>query len=73
MCGFVGTTNKPLTEIMLKKQEHRGPDALSFWADKTFGFGHALLDITGANQTQSFGSCFISSIRRRSKDSRGIF
>ena len=52
MCGFVGTTNKPLTEIMLKKQEHRGPDALSFWADETFGFGHALLDITGANQTQ---------------------
>lgn len=52
MCGFVGTTNKPLTKIMLQKQEHRGPDALSFWNDKKFGFGHALLDITGANQTQ---------------------
>ena len=52
MCGFVGTTNKPLTKIMLQKQEHRGPDALSFWNDKRFGFGHALLDITGAKQTQ---------------------
>ena len=52
MCGFVGTTNKPLTKIMLQKQEHRGPDALSFWKDDKFGFGHALLDITGAKQTQ---------------------
>ena len=52
MCGFIGTTNKPLAELMLRKQEHRGPDALSFWGDEKIKLGHALLDITGANQIQ---------------------
>ena len=52
MCGFVGTTNKPLCKTMLQKQEHRGPDALSFWSDDKIALGHALLDITGSKQTQ---------------------
>jgi asparagine synthase (glutamine-hydrolysing) len=52
MCGFVGTTNKHLCELMLKKQEHRGPDALSFWSDDRLSLGHALLDISGSKQTQ---------------------
>ena len=52
MCGFIGTTNKPLAELMLRKQEHRGPDALSFWGDEKIKLGHALLDITGAKQMQ---------------------
>ena len=52
MCGFIGTTNKHLAHIMLKKQEHRGPDALSFWGDAKIHLGHALLDITGAGQKQ---------------------
>jgi len=54
MCGFVGTTNKHLCRLMLQKQEHRGPDGMSFWEDDTFAFGHALLDITGAKQTQPY-------------------
>ena len=43
------------TEIMLKKQEHRGPDALSFWEDETFGLGftqnvrNALMDLDNNN------------------------
>ncbi len=52
MCGFVGTTNHAFGELMLQKQAHRGPDASTFWSDDTFKFGHALLDITGARQTQ---------------------
>lgn len=52
MCGFIGTTNHALGELMLQKQAHRGPDASTYWSDKTFKFGHALLDITGARQTQ---------------------
>ena len=54
MCGFVGTTDKHLCRLMLQKQEHRGPDGMSFWEDDTFAFGHALLDITGAQQTQPY-------------------
>ena len=54
MCGFVGTTNKHLCRLMLQKQEHRGPDGMSFWEDDTFAFGHALLDITGAKQPQPY-------------------
>jgi asparagine synthetase B (glutamine-hydrolysing) len=38
MCGFIGTTNKHLAHIMLKKQEHRGPDALS-WGMKKYILG----------------------------------
>lgn len=52
MCGFVGTTNHAFGELMLQKQAHRGPDASTFWSDDTFKLGHALLDITGARQTQ---------------------
>jgi len=52
MCGFIGTTNHALGELMLQKQAHRGPDASTYWSDETFKFGHALLDITGAGQTQ---------------------
>lgn len=52
MCGFVGTTNKAMCKIMLQKQETRGPDGMSFMEDGDLAFGHALLDITGAKQTQ---------------------
>ena len=52
MCGFVGTTNHAVHKLMLSKQEHRGPDASTYWSDETFSFGHCLLDITGSNQTQ---------------------
>jgi len=52
MCGFVGTTHKEVAKLMLQKQEHRGPDASSYWSDNTFSLGHCLLDITGSNQTQ---------------------
>lgn len=54
MCGFVGTTNKHMTSLMLDKQAHRGPDAKGYWADSRISFGHALLDITGAAQTQPY-------------------
>ena len=52
MCGFVGTTHQPVVKLMLQKQEHRGPDASTYWEDDTFSLGHCLLDITGSNQTQ---------------------
>ena len=52
MCGFVGTTNHSIHKLMLQKQEHRGPDASTYWSNETFSFGHCLLDITGSNQTQ---------------------
>ena len=52
MCGFVGTTHHAVHKLMLSKQEHRGPDASTYWSDETFSFGHCLLDITGSNQTQ---------------------
>ncbi|MBF83297.1 MAG: hypothetical protein CL489_02350 [Acidobacteria bacterium] len=54
MCGFTGTTNHPLARLMIKKQEHRGPDALDFWSDETFSFGHALLDISQERQLQPY-------------------
>ena len=52
MCGFVGTTHHPVAKLMLQKQEHRGPDASTYWKDETLSLGHCLLDITGSNQTQ---------------------
>ena len=54
MCGFVGTTNHNLVRLMIQKQEHRGPDALEFWSDEKFSFGHALLDINGERQLQPY-------------------
>ena len=54
MCGFVGTTNKHMTSLMLDKQSHRGPDDRGYWSDGRISFGHALLDITGAAQTQPY-------------------
>ena len=54
MCGFVGTTNKHMCSLMLDKQAHRGPDAKQYWADNSYAFGHALLDITGSGQTQPY-------------------
>ena len=54
MCGFVGTTNHALVRLMIQKQEHRGPDALEFWSDEKFSFGHALLDINGERQIQPY-------------------
>ena len=54
MCGFAGTTNHPLIEMMIKKQEHRGPDALEYWSDENFAFAHVLLDINGERQVQPY-------------------
>ena len=54
MCGFAGTTNHPLIEMMIKKQEHRGPDALEYWNDENFAFAHVLLDINGERQVQPY-------------------
>ena len=52
MCGFVGTTNTEMVELMLHKQEFRGPDGSKFWRDKNFAIGHCLLDINGEKQFQ---------------------
>ena len=52
MCGFVGTTNTHNVELMLSKQEFRGPDGSKFWKDKEFAIGHCLLDINGKRQFQ---------------------
>ena len=52
MCGFVGTTNTQNVELMLSKQEFRGPDGSKFWSNKEFAIGHCLLDINGKKQFQ---------------------
>ena len=54
MCGFVVTTDIHNTELMLKKQKFRGPDAQAFYKDKYIGMGHALLDINGEKQIQPY-------------------
>ena len=50
MCGFVGTTNTQNVELMLSKQEFRGPDGSKFWSNKEFAIGQCLLVINGKKQ-----------------------
>ena len=54
MCGFVGTTNHQLINLMIDKQQHRGPDALHYYADNKFTFAHVLLDISQERQLQPY-------------------
>ena len=52
MCGFVATTDINNVQRMLERQDHRGPDGNYYMRSQDIAIGHALLDISGAQQHQ---------------------
>ena len=65
MCGIAGilginSKNASTIQLMLKAQEHRGPDAMNFWKDEKVVLGHnrlSIIDLSAAANQPLISNC----------------